>query len=284
VSRRISSIALVVPEYDEAAAWYAAALGFEVLEDTDLGAGKRWLRIGPAGAEGAATDLLLARATTDEQRAVIGRQGGGRAFLFLRTDDFWGDLDRLRGLGATIELPVRQEPYGAVVVFADPYGNRWDLIGPPAVFEPVDPRTPAAQQVMRAYFTELDDRLGLGLDHEAELAAAVPDYCPPGGVFVLVRAGAQGTVTGCGAIRLLDPGTAEVKRMWIAPAERGRGLGKALLGQLAQLARGLGARRLVLDTSAELPQAVGLYTSAGFRPVPAYNANPHADRWFAREL
>jgi GNAT superfamily N-acetyltransferase len=280
VSRRISSIALLVPDYDQAIAWYTAAFGFALLEDTDLGWGKRRVRVGPAAADG--TDLLLARATTDEQRAAIGRQAGGRVFLFLQTDDVWAELDRLRQHGVEPESPPRHEAYGTVAVVADPYGNCWDLISPPVAFDVVDPRSPAAEQVMRAYFTELDDRLGLGLDHEAELAAAVPDYCPPGGAFVLVRVGSG--LVGCGAVRRLDERTAEVKRMWIDPGHRRRGLAQALIAHLVDLARATGAARLVLDTSADLPQAVGLYTGAGFVPVPAYNDNPHADRWFGMDL
>lgn len=282
MSARISGLALLVPDYDEAVAWYTSALPLRVREDTDLGDGKRWVRIGPADEPAPGAELLLARASTDEQRAAIGRQGGGRVFLFLRTDDFWGDLDRLRTHGALVEGAPRQEEYGIVVVFADPYGNRWDLIGPPLAFAEVDPRTSAAREAMLAYFTELDDRLGLGLDHEAELASAVPDYCPPTGVFVLVQH--RDEVIGCGAIRRIDPRTAEVKRMWIAPAHRRRGVGMALIRHLEVLARRTGAARLVLDTSAELPHAVGLYTAAGFARAEPYNDNPHADRWFGKDL
>ena len=117
-------------DYDEAIAWFTAALGFELLEDTPLGAGKRWVRVGPRDGRGSA--LLLARAATPEQAAVVGRQAGGRVFLFLHTDDFARDHSRLAAHGARFREAPRQEPYGTVVVFEDLYGNPWDLIEPRA--------------------------------------------------------------------------------------------------------------------------------------------------------
>lgn len=133
--RRIAHVSLLVPDYDAALRFFLA-IGFECREDTALGNGKRWLRIAPRGAE---TEILLAKATGPEQEAAIGRQGGGRVWLFLETDDFDADLGRLRAQGAVIEGTPRDEPYGRVVVWADPWGNRWDLIqyAPPAPARPV---------------------------------------------------------------------------------------------------------------------------------------------------
>ena len=130
MTRRVACIALLVRDYDEAAAWYRDALGFRVLEDSDLGAGKRWLRIAPA--EDAAFALLLARANTPDQAARIGDQHGGRVGFFLHSDDFDRDHARLLAHGARVEEAPRREAYGTVVVFRDLYGNRWDLIGPRA--------------------------------------------------------------------------------------------------------------------------------------------------------
>lgn len=128
MSRRIAQIALLVRDYDEAAAWFQRALGFVVVEDSDLGGGKRWLRVAPAC--DAAFCLLLAKATTPEQVACIGRQHGGRVGFFLHTDDFARDHARLRDAGVRFDSEPRHEDYGTVVVFEDLYGNRWDLIGP----------------------------------------------------------------------------------------------------------------------------------------------------------
>lgn len=130
MSRRITQIALLVRDYDEAIAWYTNAFGFALLEDSDLGNGKRWVRIAPAA--DAAFSLLLAKATTPEQIACIGNQHGGRVGFFLHTDDFARDHARLTAAGAHFEESPRHEAYGTVVVFRDLYGNRWDLIEPRA--------------------------------------------------------------------------------------------------------------------------------------------------------
>ncbi len=128
--QRLASLALLVADYDEAKAWYVDRLGFTVLEDTDLGDGKRWVLVAPPGTGGAA--LLLAKAADERQRSRIGDQTGGRVFLFLNTDDIWGDHQRYAARGVVFEHPPRIEPYGTVAVFQDLYGNRWDLIQPAA--------------------------------------------------------------------------------------------------------------------------------------------------------
>ncbi|MFC4821948.1 VOC family protein [Dokdonella ginsengisoli] len=129
MNRHIAYIALLVRDYDEAIAWFAQALGFVLVEDSDLGGGKRWVRVAPDA--DAAFQLLLARATTPEQGAAVGRQHGGRVGFFLHTDDFARDHARLAAAGARMDAAPRHEAYGTVIVFEDLYGNRWDLIGPP---------------------------------------------------------------------------------------------------------------------------------------------------------
>jgi catechol 2,3-dioxygenase-like lactoylglutathione lyase family enzyme len=121
-------VAVIVRDYDEAIAWYRGALGFALLEDSDRGGGKRWVRMAPRG--NARFSLLLAKAATPQQAAAIGDQHGGRVGFFLHTDDFAGDHARLVAAGACLEEAPRHEPYGSVVVFRDLHGNRWDLIGP----------------------------------------------------------------------------------------------------------------------------------------------------------
>jgi catechol 2,3-dioxygenase-like lactoylglutathione lyase family enzyme len=124
---RIAQVAFLVPDYDEGLAFFAGVLGFSVLEDADLGGGKRWIRVRPPGG---GVDLLLARAVGPEQTAAIGRQGGGRVFLFLETDDLARDHAAFQAGGVVFEEPPRREAYGAVAVFRDPWSNRWDLIEP----------------------------------------------------------------------------------------------------------------------------------------------------------
>ena len=128
MAQRIAAVAVVVPDYDEAIAFYRDVVGFELVEDTPLGDGKRWVVVRPAGAAG--TALLLARADSEAQRGRIGDQTGGRVFLFLHTDDFAADHGRLLAAGVRFLEPPRTEAYGTVAVFEDAFGNRWDLIEP----------------------------------------------------------------------------------------------------------------------------------------------------------
>ncbi len=128
MSRRLGAISLLVRDYDEAIAWYGRCLGFELIEDTALGDGKRWVLLAPERA--ASTPLLLAQAATPEQRLRIGDQAGGRVFLFLHTDDFARDHARMTAQGVRFLEAPRHEAYGSVAVFADLYGNKWDLLEP----------------------------------------------------------------------------------------------------------------------------------------------------------
>lgn len=140
----ISGLSLVVRDYDEAKAWYRDVLGFTVVEDTDLGDGKRWVVVAPPGS--GETRLVLARAATPEQEAAIGKQAGGRVFLFLQTDDFWRDYDELTKRGVEFRETPRVEFYGSVAVFKDLYGNLWDLVQP-SVWVHLDHNSAEAQQV-----------------------------------------------------------------------------------------------------------------------------------------
>jgi len=126
MKRHIGSITLLVRDYDEAIAYYTRALGFELLEDTPLGDGKRWVRVAPAGTN--ETALLLARASTEGQSAHVGNQSGGRVGFFLHTDDFHRDHAAMTARGVHFLEAPRSEPYGDVAVFEDLYGNRWDLL------------------------------------------------------------------------------------------------------------------------------------------------------------
>ncbi|MEL6371548.1 MAG: VOC family protein [Pseudomonadota bacterium] len=123
----ISLITLVVPDYDDAIAFYVGSLGFTLLEDTNLGGGKRWVRVAPNGAE---TAVLLARAVDEQQEAAVGNQTGGRVAFFLQTDDFARDHHAFVERGVQFLEEPRREPYGTVAVFQDPFGNKWDLIEP----------------------------------------------------------------------------------------------------------------------------------------------------------
>lgn len=126
--QKIAHIALVVADYDEAIAFYTQKLHFTLVEDTVLSDTKRWVLVAPPGAGECC--LLLAKAVGDEQRSHVGNQTGGRVFLFLHTDNFARDYQNLLDQGVTIVRPPATETWGTVAVFADLYGNLWDLVEP----------------------------------------------------------------------------------------------------------------------------------------------------------
>jgi catechol 2,3-dioxygenase-like lactoylglutathione lyase family enzyme len=128
MKQELAHLALVVKDYDEAIAFYTDKLDFELLEDTPLSETKRWVRVRPPGSEGCG--LLLAKAANEAQAASIGNQTGGRVFLFLHTDDIKRDYQKMQGRGIHFERPLTEFDYGTVTVFADLYGNLWDLIEP----------------------------------------------------------------------------------------------------------------------------------------------------------
>jgi predicted enzyme related to lactoylglutathione lyase len=126
MKQKIALAALVVPEYEPALEFFVDGLGFELIEDLPQG-GKRWIVVRPRGSE---TGLVIARAVDAAQRAAIGNQTGGRVSFFLQTDDFDRDAERIEKSGGSFEEQPRDEVYGRVAVFRDPFGNRWDLIQP----------------------------------------------------------------------------------------------------------------------------------------------------------
>ena len=126
MKRSIAHIALVVADYDEAIKFYTENLGFELVEDEPQTETKRWVLVAPKNSDGC--QLLLAKAVGDEQTSRIGNQTGGRVFLFLRTDDFWRDFENYQSKGVKFVREPKNEDYGTVAVFADFYGNLWDLI------------------------------------------------------------------------------------------------------------------------------------------------------------
>ncbi len=128
MTQKIAHIALVVKDYDEAIKFYREKLDFQLIEDTKLTEDKRWVLIAPTGAKECC--LLLAKAANDRQVTSIGNQTGGRVFLFLFTDDFWRDYNKMLDRNINFVRPPIEEEYGLVAVFEDLYGNLWDLLQP----------------------------------------------------------------------------------------------------------------------------------------------------------
>ena len=138
MKQKIAHIALVVRDYDEAIAFYTQKLDFVLLEDTRLNEEKRWVLVAPPGA--GESSLLLAKAANEEQRKSIGNQSGGRVFLFLFTDDFWRDYNKMVDRKIKFLRPPKEEEYGKVAVFEDLYGNKWDLLEPSQINKGVLPK------------------------------------------------------------------------------------------------------------------------------------------------
>jgi len=155
-------------------------------------------------------------------------------------------------------------------------------------FDHVDRADPRVRELYADFVREADgplvyDREGAGIDLDEEIAKGPPaDLVPPNGVLLLATVDDE--PAGLGGIRHLDTEVAEVKSMYVAPAYRGTGLGRRILARLDEIALEHGCEAVRLDTSDYLTPAVGLYRSAGYREVPAYNENPKADLWFERTL
>ena len=126
--QRLAAVTVLVPGYDEGLAFFRDVLGFAVLEDTPLGANKRWVVASPSQGPGAA--LVLAVPSDERQSARLGDQTGGRVGFFLHSTDFWTDYETMRARGVRFLETPRREPYGLVAVFLDPRGGKWDLLQP----------------------------------------------------------------------------------------------------------------------------------------------------------
>ncbi len=146
---------------------------------------------------------------------------------------------------------------------------------------PQPPETEASLELVRRYLDELRERLGVNACCGDPVDEAA-DYRPPSGAFLVVWQGDQ--PVGCGAVRALLPDIGEVKRMWVAPPARGKGVGRLLLRALEDEARRIGYRALRLDTRRELVEAMALYQGSGYLECRDYNGNPDADVWFEKEL
>lgn len=145
---------------------------------------------------------------------------------------------------------------------------------------PVSPTDDDVLSLLQDFVTHVQHVTGVGPVHALELHQE--EFLAPTGAFLAAR-DESGRAIGCGGVRLLDPETAEVKRLWVAPSARGAGAGRSLLCELEAAAVGLGARRAVLDTRVELAAAIRLYTRAGWRQVSPYNDGP-ATHWFGKQL
>ncbi len=145
-----------------------------------------------------------------------------------------------------------------------------------------DPRHPDARSCLRAYFSELGRRFDSGFDPARSISADDKELSPPAGLLLVATLHSE--PVGCGALKFHDDAPAEIKRMWVAPAVRGLGLGRRLLTDLETHAAANQVRVLRLETNRTLDEAIGLYRAAGYREVAAFNDEPYADHWFEKTL
>jgi DNA-binding MarR family transcriptional regulator/GNAT superfamily N-acetyltransferase len=145
-----------------------------------------------------------------------------------------------------------------------------------------DPRHPDARHCLRAYVQELASRFDGGFDPARSISAADHEMTPPAGLFLVATL--HGEPAGCGALKFHAGAPAEIKRMWVAAPARGLGLGRRLLAELETRAAAHGASVLRLETNQALAEAIGLYRSAGYREVPAFNDEPYAHHWFEKGI
>jgi DNA-binding MarR family transcriptional regulator/GNAT superfamily N-acetyltransferase len=145
-----------------------------------------------------------------------------------------------------------------------------------------DPGQPDAQFCLQAYFSELSRRFDAGFDPALSISADHDELTPPAGLLLVATL--HGEPVGCGALKFHDGAPAEIKRMWVAPAARGLGLGRRLLATLESRAAASGARAVRLETNRALDEAIALYRTAGYREVAAFNDEPYAHHWFERTL
>jgi DNA-binding MarR family transcriptional regulator/GNAT superfamily N-acetyltransferase len=145
-----------------------------------------------------------------------------------------------------------------------------------------DPMTADAQQCISSYFVELGDRFDDGFDPVASTGPDAAEFVPPSGLLLVARL--HGEPVACGALRFHEAGVADIKRMWVAPATRGLGLGRRMLLELEQRASEFGAGTVRLETNRNLTQAINLYRTSGFVEVEPFNDEPYAHHWFAKDL
>ena len=251
--------------------------------------------IGPAG-----SDVRLLRARLDLDSGYLSRllralEQDGLVITGPSPADGRVRLARLTrsGLAERAELDRRSDQAAASLLepLAAPQRERLVaamaeverlLVASAARITVADPRDPRARACLRSYFTELAGRFPGGFDPARSNRAADDELTPPGGLFLVATL--RGEPAGCGAIKFHGAAPAEIKRMWVAPAARGLGLGRRLLASLEAHAAAGGARVARLETNRALGEAVRLYRSAGYREVEPFNDEPYADHWFEKSL
>jgi len=263
--------------------------------DRPLGESRLLYEIGPKGCEiralrtrlgldsGYVSRLLRA---LEEQGLVDIRPSPGDArvkcaWLTRKGRDERDELDRLSNKGAAAILSGldagRREQLALAMDTVEKLLRASETAIAP---EPAD--SAAAAWCLEQYYALLNERFEGGYDPGSAQPASHTDFMPPGGVFLVAQMGDQ--PAGCIGLRTLEPGIGEIKRLWVAEAARGLGLGQRLLTEAQAHARRLGLRTLRLDTNRSLTEARALYLKNGYVEVPPFNDDPYPDHWFEKPL
>jgi ribosomal protein S18 acetylase RimI-like enzyme len=263
--------------------------------DRPLGQARLLWEIGPDGA-----GLRSLRARLDLDSGYLSRLLRALEADGLVTVDSGGQDGRVRtarltsrGLAERAELDRRADDAAASILRPLSGSQRDRLVSAMAEVERLlvasavqisvrDPADPAARACVRAYVDELGRRFDTGFEPARSLPAADQDMIPPAGVFLVATLHSE--AVGCGGLKFHDGAPAEVKRMWVAPAARGLGLGRRLLSELESHAAAYGVTVLRLETNGTLAEAISLYRSSGYREVAAFSDEPYAHHWFEKTL
>jgi GNAT superfamily N-acetyltransferase/DNA-binding MarR family transcriptional regulator len=192
-----------------------------------------------------------------------------------------GELDRRSDDAAAAILRPLTPPQRSRLVAAMAEVERL-LLASAVRVGPCDPRHPDARWCLESYFSELASRFDAGFEPARSISADDDELTPPAGLLLIATL--HGEPVGCGGFKLHDDAPAEIKRMWVAPAARGLGLGRRLLADLEGRAADRGARVARLETNRTLTEAISLYLASGYREVTAFNDEPYAHHWFEKTL
>jgi catechol 2,3-dioxygenase-like lactoylglutathione lyase family enzyme len=270
-------VSLVVRDYEEAIAFFVGTLGWTLVEDQPIPEQhKRWVVVAPPGS---AARLLLARASTDVQRARIGSQAGGRVGFFLETDSFWRDYRAYQSNGVEFVRPPQQQPYGTVAVFKDLYGNLWDLVQPRAATVVLERAGVDDSALFAAFEQDRDVRPFVDAYDEGRHRAtmAMPDATY---LRILDSEGCAGFI-----ILVLDPDGESVEFRRIVVTRRGRGIGQDAIGRMEHyVVEALQRSRVWLDVFEDNERARRLYEQLGYVPFGESSGGGRRRLLYAKRL
>jgi len=193
----------------------------------------------------------------------------------------WTELDRRSDrLALSFLAPLNDKQRGRLVAAMNEVERL--LTAGTVEIAPLHPAHPHARYCVGEYFAEIDRRFEAGFDPEASLPAGDAELSPPAGVMLVATL--RSKPVGCGALKFHPRRATEIKRMWVAPSARGLGVGRRLLAELEATAAARGDRLIRLDTNDALSEAIGMYHSACYTEVEAFNEEPYAHHWFEKRL